>query len=240
MTFDREAIDVSGEHVFVSAHDTERRSVSIGLTYTPASAARSALMIVLAAPVSTSTFVIWIDTPEYVSVAVTNARSCRKVSCTQPPDPQPQPFFELEFGLARVHEAELAVRMLATKLPVSLHRCSTVGARLDDPNAIEDAAVVRAVRLECLDNEPLVGMRRADLAPPHAMTLTGDCDSGQFLDRADRRLRVDLRIPRRASGSTRRVAAQRAFQLGEMLRIWWRRRESNPRPEMRRNERLRV
>jgi len=137
-------------------------------------------MIVLAAPVSTSTFAMSIETPDYVSVAITNARSCRKVSCTKPPDPQPQPFLELELGLARVHEAELATRMLAAKLTVALHGRSPIRADLDDPNTIEDAVVVRAVRFERFNDEPLVGMCRADLAPPHAMTLAGCCDTGQF------------------------------------------------------------
>jgi len=137
-------------------------------------------MIVLAAPVSTSTFAISIDTPEYVSVAVTKASSCRNVSCTQPPDPQPQPLLELELGLARVHEAELAIRMHAAKLGVSLHRRATIRAHLYEPNAIEDTVVVRAVRFERFNDEPPVGMRCSDLGPPHAMTLSGCCDSGQF------------------------------------------------------------
>ena len=114
-------------------------------------------MIVLAAPVSTSTFAISIETPEYVSVAVTNARSRRNVSCTQPPDPQPQTFFELELGLARVYETELAMRMLATKLAVSFHCGTAIRADLHDANAIEDAVVVRAVRLERFNDEPPVG-----------------------------------------------------------------------------------
>ncbi|HEX5063305.1 MAG TPA: hypothetical protein VFV99_28205 [Kofleriaceae bacterium] len=116
-----------------------------------------------------------------MSVAVTNARSCRNVSCTKPPNPQPQTLLELELRLTRVHEAELTVRMRAAKLAVSLHRGSTVRADLDDPNTIEDAVVVRAVRFERFNDEPLVRMCRADLAPPHAMTLAGCCDTGQFL-----------------------------------------------------------
>jgi hypothetical protein len=79
-----------------------------------------------------------------------------------------------------VHEAELAIRMLAAKGAVSLHCGSTIRADLDDSNTIEHAAVVRAVRFERFNDEPLVGMCRADLAPPHAMTLAGCCDTGQF------------------------------------------------------------
>src|SRR5512143_2040201 len=126
-------------------------------------------MIVLAAPVSTKTSAISIDTPAYVSVAVTNARSCRKVSCTETSDAQPEPFFELELGFARVDEAKLALGMLAAVLAVSLHRRAPIRAHLDDCNAIEDAVVVLAVRLERLDDEPLIGMRRTDLTPPHAL-----------------------------------------------------------------------
>jgi len=70
--------------------------------------------------------------------------------------------------------------MRAAKLAVSLHRRSTIRADLDEPNTIEDAVVVRAVRFERFNDEPLVGMCRADLGPPHAMTLAGCCDSGQF------------------------------------------------------------
>lgn len=168
-------------------------------------------MIVLAAPVSISTFAITIDTPEYVSVAVTNASSWRNVSCTKPPDPQPQPFLELELGLAGVHEAKLAMRMLAAKLAVSLHCRTTIRAHLDDPNTIEDTVVVRAVRFECFNDEPLVGMCRADLAPPHAMTLAGRCDSGQFFA-VTRRRRVFRGSARRALGSKTRFAAQATSQ----------------------------
>ena len=82
-----------------------------------------------------------IETPEYVSVAVTKARSCRNVSCTKPPESQPQTLLELELGLARVHEAELTMRMLAAKLAVLLHRRSAIRAHLDDADAIEDAVV---------------------------------------------------------------------------------------------------
>jgi hypothetical protein len=70
--------------------------------------------------------------------------------------------------------------MRAAKLAVSLHRRTTIRARLDDTDAIEDPAIVRAVRFERFNDEPLVGMCRADLAPPHAMTLAGCCDTGQF------------------------------------------------------------
>jgi hypothetical protein len=58
--------------------------------------------------------------------------------------------------------------MLAAKLAVSHHRRTTIRARLDDTDAIEDPVIVRAVRFERFNDEPLVGMCRADLAPPHA------------------------------------------------------------------------
>ena len=113
------------------------------------------------------------DTSEYVSVAVTNASSCRNVSWTKPPDPQPQTFLEFELGFARVHETEFAIGMRAAELAVPLHRRTTIRAHFDDANAIEDAVVVRAVRFERFNDEPLVGMCRADLGPPHATTLAG-------------------------------------------------------------------
>jgi hypothetical protein len=149
-------------------------------------------MIVLAAPVSTSTFSTSSDTPEYVSLAVTNARSCRNVSCTKPPDPQPQPLLEFERGLARMHEAEFASRMLAAKLAITLHGGTTIRAELDNPNTIEDAVVIRTVRLERLNDEPLIGMCRADLAPPHAVTLPGRCDRREFLDLEEEAAGVEL------------------------------------------------
>lgn len=125
-------------------------------------------MIVLAAPVSTSTLESSTDKQPYVRVAVTNARSCRSVSRTKPPNPQPQALLECELGLARVHEAKLPARMFTTKLAVPLHRSSTIQTHLGNLHAIEDALVVDAMRFERLDHEPLVKMRRADLVPPHA------------------------------------------------------------------------
>lgn len=43
-------------------------------------------------------------------------------------DKDGQSFLELELGLARVYEAELAIRMLTAKVTVSLHRRSAVRA----------------------------------------------------------------------------------------------------------------
>jgi hypothetical protein len=84
-------------------------------------------------------------------------------------------------------------------------------ADLDDPNTIEDAVVVRAVRFERFNDEPLVGMGRADLAPPHAMTLAGCCDTGQFFAIAGRR-RVDFACPRRRWAATAVVLPEHAQQ----------------------------
>ena len=78
----------------------------------------------------------------------------------------PQALFEFELHLAGVHEAELTIGVRAAKLTVSLHRRTTIPERLDDTDAIEDPLVVRAVRFERFHDEPLIGMRRADLAPP--------------------------------------------------------------------------
>jgi hypothetical protein len=131
------------------------------------------LTIVLAAPVSTRTYGISIETPEWVSVAVTKARSCRKVSCTDASDAQPESLFEFELGLARVDEAELAMRILAMQLGVSHHCRSTVCAKLDDYRPIENAMAVRAMRGECLDHQPAIWMRLSDVSPLHASEATG-------------------------------------------------------------------
>jgi len=40
---------------------------------------------------------------------------------------------------ARVHEAELAKRMLAPELAAALHRCPTIRAHVDHRDPIEDA-----------------------------------------------------------------------------------------------------
>src|SRR5258706_10657526 len=125
-------------------------------------------MIVLAAPVSTRTSEMFTDVPAYVSVAVTNARSCRNVSCTKTSDSQPETFLEYDLGVAGVDKAELAVRLRSLQLATTLHRSSTIAARFDHCDAIEDAVIVRAMRLERLDHEPLIGMRCADLTPQHA------------------------------------------------------------------------
>jgi hypothetical protein len=145
-------------------------------------------MIVLAAPVSISTSAISIETPACVSVAVANAKSCRSVSCTQTSDTQPEPLLEVELGLARVNEAELAMRLLAPKLRAALHRRSTIHERVDHLDAIEHAMVVLAMSFKRLDHEPLIGMLRADLAPSHATTLIGSCDSDQL----SRRRRLEI------------------------------------------------
>jgi hypothetical protein len=72
-----------------------------------------------------------------------------------------------------VHEAELAMRMLAAKLAVTLHCGSTVRTCVDHCDAIEDAMIVLAMSLERLDHEPSIGMRRADLAPSVVSTTCG-------------------------------------------------------------------
>jgi hypothetical protein len=89
------------------------------------------------------------------------------LSCTQTSDTQPESLFELELGLVGVDEAKFTLRMIAAKLAVALHRGSTIRTDFYDCDAIENAVVVLAVRLECLDDEPLIGMSRADFTPQH-------------------------------------------------------------------------
>lgn len=48
----------------------------------------------------------------------------------------------------RVHEAELTTRMGAAKLAVSVHRRTTICARLGDTDAIEAPVVVSTVRFD--------------------------------------------------------------------------------------------
>src|SRR5712691_5147906 len=87
--------------------------------------------------------------------ALQTSRVVRLVSCTETPDAEPQTFFELELGLVRVYEAVFALRMLAPKLAIFLHRGSAIRAGLDHCNAVEHAMVVFAVRLERFDHQPL-------------------------------------------------------------------------------------
>ena len=95
--------------------------------------------------------------------------------------PNQRTLLELERRLARVNETELAMWMFASELAVSLHRGATIGADIGHRDAIEEATIVRATRFECFDDEPLIGMRLADVAPLHRPTLTRSCDSDQLL-----------------------------------------------------------
>lgn len=98
---------------------------------------------VLAAPVSTT---------RYVSVAVTNASSCREVSCTQSSDAEPKPLLDLQLDHARVHEAELAMWMLAPELAVALHCCPAIRADVDHRDAIKNTMIIFRVCVQGLDS----------------------------------------------------------------------------------------
>jgi hypothetical protein len=82
-----------------------------------------------------------------------------------------------------MHEAELALRVLAAKLGVSFHRRPAIRARVDHGDPIEDASIVLGVCVERLDHEPLIGMCSAHLGPTHALTQPPDLTSSKFLGR---------------------------------------------------------
>src|SRR5262249_20134646 len=132
------------------------RSRSLGSRYTPASAAKSAFRIVLAAPVSTRTSEISIVVFRKVSDAVTNGSSPQSWSCTDPSHPDPWPLFDVQVDHCGVGEAELALRVLAMERGVPLHRSASIAAHLDDRNLIEHAPAINRVGFQRFDHQPLI------------------------------------------------------------------------------------
>ena len=124
------------------------------------------------------------DVPRYVNVAVTYTSSWREISCTEPSNPEPETFFDLELDQARVHEAELSMWVLTTELGVALHRCAPVGTDVYHRNSIEYALVVLGVRVKSLDHKPVIGMCSTHVFPAHTSRVSTGPDSEQLLDEA--------------------------------------------------------
>jgi hypothetical protein len=156
------------------------RNLSLRSRTTPASAATSA---VLAAPVSTSRSGTLTVAPRYVRVAVTNARSCRRVSCTDSPDPAPVMLFDLELCSTRVDEAELSARMFAPEPGVAFHRGRAIGAALDDRNLVPQTPARFGARVEGLDHQPSIWVRGTHFDPAHARPWRHRVATTNFLTR---------------------------------------------------------
>src|SRR4051794_9212384 len=126
---------------------------------------RSALATVLAAPVSTSALVIKTRRPACVTVNSTKGRSSRSVNRMVHSYADPALLDDVEFGIGRVYEAELPLRVCAVQLAVTFHRRRPVCAGFDDCDAIKDAALAGGVGLDRLDDQPLIRMRPAHVVP---------------------------------------------------------------------------
>ena len=85
-----------------------------------------------------------------------------------PSETEPETFFDVQFDVARMREAELPNRMLATKLAIALHRCTAIWADLNHGDSIDDTMVVLGMRGKSLDHEPVFGESSTHLSPTHA------------------------------------------------------------------------
>jgi hypothetical protein len=93
---------------------------------------------------------------------------------------QPDALFDVQLLHARVHEAELALRVFSSKLPVPLHHGPAIRAPVDHGDPIEDAMSVLAVRLERLDHEPLIGVCSTHFLPAHVSSRPPELMAGNF------------------------------------------------------------
>src|SRR5262249_37325388 len=130
----------------------------------PISEAISALKIVLAEPLSTSMLTPPSEAPRWTIVTATKGSSS-SMSCIASSDPRPSPLPDVEHAVGRVHEVERPFPMLALQLTITTMRSRAVGTALDHCDAIEHAAPIIGVRLERLDDEPLVRMSGAHAGP---------------------------------------------------------------------------
>ena len=113
-----------------------------------------------------------------------NGRSSRSVSCIVPADASPGALLYLERGAAGVHEVQFPVGMLPVEHAIALEGCGSIGASLEDRQAVDDPPVVLRVGLERLDEEPPVGVGRANIGPAHAVYATSHADPQQVSRRS--------------------------------------------------------
>src|SRR5262245_32304337 len=111
--------------------------------------------MVLAEPLSTSMFTPSTDAPWWTIVTAAKGSSSRMMSCIAQSYPCPRTLLDVEDGVSRVHEVELALPVLAVQLAVPTMRRHAVGTELDHGDAVKHAVVMLGVRLERLDDEPL-------------------------------------------------------------------------------------
>ena len=84
-------------------------------------------------------------------------RSCRESSRRDPSDSEPFAFLNIELLAAGMNKIELPLGILPVEPAVTIHGALAVGAALKDREAVKLAvAVVRRVRFQRLDDQPLV------------------------------------------------------------------------------------
>jgi len=94
--------------------------------------------------------------------------------------PDPGDLFDVQRFVRCVDEKELSRRKLPVKLAITPHDGGAVGTSFDDGETIRDESSGLAVRLERLDDEPLVRVRRANVSPLHVMDATSRRGGGQL------------------------------------------------------------
>jgi len=95
-----------------------------------------------------------------------------------------------------VYEAEFSMWVLVSQLAIALHRRPTIRADVDHSDPIQDATIVRGMRIQSLDHEPLIRMSSAHLGPEHVFTLPADRGREQLLDSSGERAAGALDIER--------------------------------------------
>src|SRR3990172_2654558 len=142
-------------------------SVSSSSGTMPIGATARAARIVVAEPVSTSTSSMSTRAPRYDTVTRAKASSSLRVSCIVPPNADPTPLANVQILAARVHKIEFARRIFVVQPLVRVHRRRPVRAGLDHGDAIEQPAVILGVRLDGLNDQPLIGIRFTHFGPNH-------------------------------------------------------------------------
>jgi hypothetical protein len=103
------------------------------------------------------------------------------------PNSEPATLFDVELHVGRMNEAELSLGVQAMELAIALHRGASIGARIDDGNAVEDSSVANRTCLERLDHEPLVRLYLAYLFPTHVATVATMGPTDKFRAEGDMR-----------------------------------------------------